>query len=607
MFGDFPGAVVGLPGLQPKAGMSTAWRDALDTGAQATLAGRFSFLGQSWPPPDPAAGPWWDGDLWLIDPVSGRSWPGADRFAFDVPYRRDHHRGDVKFVWELNRLQLLPSLALQAASAGDDAAAAKVFAVLRGWMVANPPYRGVNWTSGVEAASRMVSVLAGLSFVAPGSPEDRAAVRAFIAAHHHWIARYPSRFSSANNHRVAELAALWLAALCAPGLGRSRPVRVQAALEREILRQFHPDGVGAEQAVAYAAYSLEWFTLAGIAADAARRPFSDAFRERARGAGDSLRWLLDSDGRTPQIGDSDGGRVLALGRAAEPRYAASVAAMTARWLGDPQPPPSQRDPALRDLLCPATPSAPAPKGARTFNEGGLSVWRRPRADGDLLLAFDHGPLGATSIAAHGHADALSIWLHWGGEAVFADPGTYLYHAGGALRDALRATAAHNTLTLEAQDQSRIIGPFAWAEHARHRLLSADDDGVEAQHDGYRRRFGLLHRRRVQVQDGGVLIEDRLIGRRRGLDWSIGFTLGPGVAVQIDGGEATLTTAAGRRLQLDASDRNGAALPWSLLQTPFAPAFGQLQSASHLRLTGTVGAAPLVCTTRIRFGHHDRPT
>jgi hypothetical protein len=220
-----------------------------------------------------------------------------------------------------------------------------------------------------------------------------------------------------------------------------------------------------------------------------------------------------------------------------------------------------------------------------------------------LLAFDHGPLGALSIAAHGHADALSVWLHWGGEAIFTGPGTYLYHAGGPCRDALRGTAAHNTLALDAQDQSRIIGPFAWARHARCRRVNAGDDGVEAEHDGYRRRFGLIHRRRVEARKGAIVIEDRLIGvsKRRDLPWSIGVTLGPDVAVEIDGGRARLRTAGGRRLEMVAEDGHGAALAWALRRTPWAPSFAQLRCAPRLCLSALVGVEPLVCRTRISLG------
>ena len=610
---DFPGGVAGLPGLNAEASrLQGPWRTQIAAEALAVSEGRLAFFARPWPP-SPVQ-PWWSSDVWLLDPISGRRWPGAERFAFDVAYRQAPALGDVKFVWELNRLQVLPPLALQAMVSGDADDAGRVFAILRGWMAANPPYRGVNWISGIEAASRVASLLAMLAFAAPESSQDRAAVRAFLAAHARWIARYPSRFSSANNHQVAELSALFLIGLCAPGLISVRRLRrTRAALERAMQRQFHPDGGGAEQALHYAAYSLEWFTLAGIAAEAAAQPLSSAYRRRAGRAADHLRWLLDGGGQAPLIGDRDAGRVLALNQAPEPRYAASVAAMAARWLKAPSA--AQRDPALRDGLTEATPHAPPPAGTRTFARSGLTVWRRPRSDGHLLLAFDHGPLGFLSIAAHGHADALAVWLHWGEEAVFVDAGTYLYHAthdnaAEGARDALRGASAHNTLTLDGRDQSRIAGPFAWTAHARARLLTADADAVEAEHDGYRRRLGLIHRRRVRLQDDIIAIEDRLLGRpkQHGLAWSVGFTLNPDMQVERHGARADLRTAMGRRLEVTAQTGRDEPIPWDLTSTLHAPCFGRLQSAPRLQLCGILGTEPLVCRTRIRLlPHHDSPT
>jgi hypothetical protein len=597
-FGGFAGSVEGLAGFRLCA-VEAALRETVANEATSARAGRFTFFGQPWPDRRGAGQPWWNGDLWLVDPISGTPWPGAERFAFDVDYRHDRARGDVKFVWELNRLQFLPPLALHAALSGDQEAAADLFAILRGWMRANPPYRGVNWVSGIEAASRVISLLAVLSFVRPATAENEKTVRRFLDAHVRWIARYPSRFSSANNHKVAELTALFAAFLCAPGMrGGAAGLRLaQRGLEREMLKQFHPDGVGAEQSVAYAAYSLEWFALAGVIGEVTGRPFSTAFRDRARLALDALCWLIGAAGQAPRIGDSDDGRVLALTQTAEPRYLASVAAMAARWLGAPAP---TADPALRDLLGDPAPLSSRPTGVNTFVAGGLTVWRQPRLDGDLFLAFDHGPLGHLSIAAHGHADALALWLHWGEESILVDPGTHLYRSQDGSREALRSTRAHNTLAIGDQDQSRIIGPFAWSEHAKSKCLMASEQEIEAEQDGYRRRFGLVHRRRVRVDGDGILIEDRLLGRAKTphLEWSLGFTLSPDLAIEVNSGRADLKTPAGRRLSMLCQTADESPTPWAVVQTPYAPSFGSLRSTLRLERRGRLDGPPLVSRVRI---------
>ena len=579
-FGRWDGPVTGLPGFSPARVRGLA--EAAGPWAEAAADGRFILLSQAWPPP--AAARWWEGGVWFVDPVSGGRWPGAERFAFDVAYRHAHDRGDVKFVWELNRLQFLPAMAL-----GGRAEAA--WEVFDGWMAANPPYQGINWTGGIEAASRLASVLA-LQAIAPRA--DAGALRAFVEAHASWIDRYPSRFSSANNHRVAELAALFLSAVCAPDMpDAARYARhSRAGLEAEALFQFHADGIGAEQSPTYAAYSLEWFALAGVAADGLGAPLSATLKDRLTLAADALSAFLDDGARTPRIGDDDEGRVLALTQGPEDDYPRSVAALVNRWLGRPVQ-GGVRPLELRDGLAAGleTPATTPGDGAVSFPLGGYSLWRTPTARGTALLVFDHAPLGFLSIAAHGHADALAIWLHWGEEAVLADAGTYLYHSGGADRDRFRGTAAHNTLSLEGEDQSRIAGAFNWSAHAGSRLVSGGDETtMTAEHDGYRRRFGLIHRRAVSLHGAaeGLLydVDDRLIGAasRPGLRWASGFTLGPGVQAEVIGGEATLTTAAGRKLTLTA---RGAV--WTVGTAPYSPAFNRREDTVRLELSGLVDA------------------
>src|SRR5207249_554757 len=65
--------------------------------------------------------------------------------------------------------------------------------------------------------------------------------------------------------------------------------------------------------------------------------------------------------------------------------------------------------------------------SQQFPAGGYTVMRSGEGAAEQLLLLDHGPLGYLSIAAHGHADCLSLALHFGGQPVLVDPGTYVYH------------------------------------------------------------------------------------------------------------------------------------------------------------------------------------
>src|SRR5690606_21553276 len=96
-------------------------------------------------------------------------------------------------------------------------------------------------------------------------PGDVAArLRTALHAHAVWLARYPSRYSSANNHLIAEAAGLFLLGtlmrdLAGADANRSEGFRILCG---EAERQILADGVGAEQSATYTAFTLEWYLLA---------------------------------------------------------------------------------------------------------------------------------------------------------------------------------------------------------------------------------------------------------------------------------------------------------------------------------------------------------
>lgn len=479
---------------------------------QRARARRFHHLGLDWPAATPSS-------PWSFDPLTEQCWPQTP-YCFDIPYRRSMEFGDVKYVWEVNRVQHAQAAALLAAR-GDAAARAFAWSEWMDWAQANPPFRGVNWPSGIELALRIVGLLTTAAFAGgPESPADRIRLRAMLAAHAAWLERFPSRHSSANNHLIAEAAGLFLLG----GAFRDHPQAAlweahgRTILEVEIERQFHADGVGAEQSPTYTAFTLEFYTLCAVAARRWGRALSPAVDQGLARAGLHLRWIMDEAAAPPRIGDDDEGRVIASGFGREADYPASVLAMIASYLEGPDLSPPRFTPQLRNLIV-GTPPLPASlqDGARCFADGGYTVIRRKIRSRRTLIVFDHGPLGFGSIAAHGHADALSLWLHLDDRAVLVDAGTWRYHGGGAVRDALRGTAAHNTVSVGGRDQSRIGGAFLWMERAACRILSplyAEDGEVRitAQHDGYLKPLGLIHQRCLFLDADGLLtVEDQLIG------------------------------------------------------------------------------------------------
>jgi hypothetical protein len=153
-----------------------------------------------------------------------------------------------------------------------------------------------------------------------------------------------------------------------------------------------------------------------------------------------------------------------------------------------------------------------PKKSAIFSQGGYCVMRSSQCN----FVFDCGPLGYLSTAAHGHADALSFSMSLEGSPIFIDPGTYAYQEGDDWRTYFRSTAAHNTIEIDGQDQSEMLGTFLWGRKARSKILhwstNPDYDIAIAEHDGFKH-SGVIHRRTIIFSKKDfIIIVDDLLGK-----------------------------------------------------------------------------------------------
>ena len=573
------------------AGPLAAWQAHADAVADGGLG--LPALEPPWPEGRPG---------WPLDPVTGARWPPAAS-AFHVPYRENGTLGDVRYAWEVGRLQYLQPIAALALIAEDRRLAALVERDVLDFIAANPPGRGVHWSTGLQVALRTISLMVLAALLGDGMLGEpaRRTLADSLAEHAWWLQRFPSRYSSANHHLLAEAVAILLVARRLPGLRHADrwAAEARATLEQEIPRQFHADGVGAEQSLAVSALALELCALAVVSEAAAGLPFASPVPERLQRATAAVAAFADRAGNRPQIGDDEANRVIV--DAGEPAgvaaYADGVQAASALALGADDLVPAGWRPHLRlaavGRIPAGTGSRPA-DGVRQFPDGGYTVAREGVAGHDILLVMDHGPLGYLSIAAHGHADALAVWMHVDGRPVLVDAGTYLFHAANAGRGHFRGTAAHNTLTIEGVDSSRSAGPFNWSHKARTRLdgSAAPDDGlwwVEASHDGYAAAYGHHHRRRLErLRAGHYQITDRLDGDGGVARVEIGFLVAPGLTVSnVSGG--FMIAEAGRRLLF--LRHEGPLKGWLErgLENPVrgwhAPCFGRREPAPRLVFAG----------------------
>jgi hypothetical protein len=520
--------------------------------ADTVLAGTWTVLGT---PRTDSADPDWFGD-----PVTGRRAPDR-RLAFRVRYRDEAETGNIKQVWELSRHHQVTVLAAAWWLTQDERYAEAAAAQLRSWWRANPFLTGVHWTSGIEAGVRLISwawtrrLLHEWPKVGDLFEHNDDAVRQ-IGWHQEYLSAFPSRGSSANNHVVAEAAGRLVAACAFPWYARSAGWRQSAAvlLERELADNTFEDGLNRELATDYHRFVLELALVAAVEADASGRALSEATWSRLVRMLDAAAAIVDANGRPPRQGDGDEGRALVVDDPERDPWA-TVLGTGAALLGAPDwwPPYAGGLQAIllaalgRSRQVPRPPVRPA-----QFAEAGLVVLRSRTQDGlEIWCRCDGGPHGFLSIAAHAHADALSLELRHDGVDLLADPGTYCYHGEPVWRQWFRSTPAHNTIEIGGVSQSESGGPFLWNTHAGTTTVNCDVGEQPLQtwsawHDGYLRlATPTIHRRSVTLDSPGrrLTVVDT-VDAATPVGSTMSWHLGPDVRVELDGAHAALSWQVG---------------------------------------------------------------
>jgi uncharacterized heparinase superfamily protein len=201
--------------------------------------------------------------------------------------------------------------------------------------------------------------------------------------------------------------------------------------------------------------------------------------------------------------------------------------------------------------------------------------------GSSIIVADVGAPPPFAVAGKAQAGCLSFEMSSGAQLLFVNcgmPGA----AGPDWEPAARATASHNTLCLAETSSSKLVShrrlealigsaPIRHPDNVVWRLDEGNGDVIlQASHDGYHRRFGLIHNRRLSLANDGTRLEgrDRLEGPqtvrlRTDLPFAIHFHLHPEVdcrlttepgeaAISLPGGESWRFKAEGAALSIEDS-------------------------------------------------------
>lgn len=444
-------------------------------------------------------------------------WPF--RYSTEYSFGAEDVPGDIRTNWELNRHCQFVVLAKSFYVTNNQAYLAELSDLFIDWNDHNPFMWGPEWSSPMEESIRLINWLFAAAFLEASEDADAAELRkrlcvgAWCMAAH--VRKHYSRYSSANNHTIVEAAGVAVASVVFDQ--RNWLEEALALLELEVALQTHSDGVNKEQALHYELFVIEALCLVSHALNAVGEKLPKPIESQLLSMTRYARACCVCKGRYIEFGDDDEGVILNLESRKQcyPEYALALVSLeigdgvryaediacceTVDWLySQGRVSDVQRLPLVSNA------------SIESFREGGVTVVRFD--EGRAVLAFDHGPLGFGQLAAHGHADALSVQLFVDGEPVLIDPGTYIYNGDWEARDWFRSTNAHNAVSIDNRCQSEALGPFLWGRKANVSTFSLETYEccirMSAEHDGY---APLTARRSVSITGPEIAIGDSVSG------------------------------------------------------------------------------------------------
>jgi Heparinase II/III-like protein/Heparinase II/III N-terminus len=500
---------------------------------------------------------------WHMDFKSGYRWPSI--FYQTLRVTRLDDDSDAKVPWELSRAHQVVALARAAVLFGDERYAREAQTQLQSWMDANPPGYGINWVNPMEIGLRAVSWIIAAGTLASRYPLELVVTQRMATSLGAHAAHIELNLEGGpllrSNHYVADILGMLFVGLFVddPRSWRWRRFALRA-FEREIQEQVHADGLDFEASLPYHGLVLEMFLLARWAAALAGRPLSENYDKRLKAMLDASRSLRHPNGRIPQVGDNDSGRVLPGTNARSPTHDNLL------WLGaamldgnGPLPGPPHEEVAWTLGLSEWSRMSERPLTTEPlidrFPDGGLFVLRAEGVGAHLVLRC--GGVGQRGNGGHSHNDALSFELSWGNTWI-VDPGTYVYTADSVARDEFRSARSHSVPVVDGQEPNPLpVGqPFvlpqrsiAWVEEVRP---TTDGNGRLVAHlEGIATRGGpVCIRRTIELRAEGteVMVRDSITGLGMH-EVRSSLSLAPEVEVELDPVAGAQLALAGRKVSV----------------------------------------------------------
>lgn len=406
---------------------------------------------------------------WLKDFKSGERWPLVHRK--DLPLSKACG-SDIIVVWELSRFQHIPTLGKAYLLTRNEKYLREFNSQIKSWLSKNPFALGPNWYSPQDVAMRAISWISGFFFF---YSQDRLPAKFWLnylrVLFSHGMFIYdnlPVRYDKegrrwTNTHYLSAIVGLLYLGVflgevdeCRGWLNFGRE-----ELFKEIEIQTYSDGVDYESSIScYHRFALEHFVSGILLLRLNHYEIPDRVLGRLEKMFEFVCDYLKPDGRAPQMGDTDDGRVQIFSQypywdRQDHRYILSMGGEVfgrddfkekaggeheeAIWLTHKLKRKGKLPIKSRSDACFET--------SRAYPEGGFYFMK---GNGSYTV-ISANRVGMGGLGNHKHNDVFSFEIYANGTTYIIDPGSYCYTPFPKLRNLFRSTYYHNVLQIDSEE------------------------------------------------------------------------------------------------------------------------------------------------------------
>lgn len=483
---------------------------------------------------------------WDKDFKTGFKW--YNEFYKDIKIVDLSNNADVKIPWELSRCQHIFTIGKAYWITKNEKYALEFKNQIEDWIHKNPVEMSVNWTCAMDVAIRAVNWICGYFFFKGSSIINHSFWIEFnklLYLHGRFIYRNLENEGKYNgNHYISDLAGLiWIGIYFDDFIVDDRECKsnpkewLKFAIEEfesEMKKEVNEDGTDYESSTSYHRLVTELFLFTTILCNKNNIHFSKDYMIKLEKMCEFIMNITKPNGLAPLIGDVDDGRFIISSNyfdwvRRDFRHILSVAGEYFNRNDFRNVGKEFKEDSLWIMGSLKNVTEKIELKSKEYSRGGYYILRNNK----ICCVIRCGELSCRGEGGHSHNDQLSFELNVNGEDFVIDPGTYLYTADYKMRNLYRSTKMHNTLHIDGFEQNDFEQNdlFYMKEQSFAKCKVFNDTTFSGEHYGYKEKCGVIHERRISLENDKLIINDTLIGDKINNNIYVNFVLDYDVEVK----------------------------------------------------------------------------